>query len=241
MKTPLITLGLATLLALAPTALLRSAEPAASAAPAGLDQKTLDKRTAPILKDLALGDAAKEAAVRAILEPHFQALHTWHEKNDAGLKALWNQWAEARSPEKKNDAHAATVSRQIDETYATFRPQHDAFLAALKTVLASAQIDAVKDSLTKSPGLKRTYDAYLQIVPQFTEAQKTFVREKLEIAREQAMDAQTNKEKADLFKKQKIQVEAYIDAAGYDWKKSYAAFVAKLNGKNPPEKPAPEN
>ena len=206
------------------------AQPAADAADAvsaTLDQRTLDKRTAPILKDLKLGDSALETRVRAVLAPHFQALTAWHAANDAALKSLWTAWAEARSTGNKDEAAAAKVGEKIDAVYATFRPQHDAFLTALATQLSPAQVIAVKDSLTKSPGLQRTYDAYLEMVPRFTDADKAFIREKLTVAREQAMDALTNKEKAELFKRQKIQVQTYMNEHGYDYEKSYVAWIEK--------------
>ncbi|MFO1449724.1 MAG: DUF3826 domain-containing protein [Opitutaceae bacterium] len=214
----------------APTPNTVPAAPAASAAPAiprQLDAPTLEKRVAPILKELALKESDRETAVKATLMAHFQALQAWHADHDAELAALWARWAEARSGEK-DENKAAGIGRDIDRVYASFQPEHAAFLASLAVSLSARQIDTVKDVLTRSPGLKRTYDAYLQIVPHLTEADKTFIFDKLRVAREHAMDAITNKEKANLFKRQKVQIEAYIDAKGYDWKKSYAAYVARL-------------
>ncbi|MBL9206513.1 MAG: DUF3826 domain-containing protein [Opitutaceae bacterium] len=202
----------------------------AAAAPAilrQLDAPTLEKRVTPILKELALKESDREATVKATLMAHFQALQAWHADHDAELAALWARWAEARSGEK-DENKAAGIGRDIDRVYASFQPEHAAFLASLAVSLSARQIDTVKDVLTRSPGLKRTYDAYLQIVPHLTEADKTFIFDKLRVAREHAMDAITNKEKANLFKRQKVQIEAYIDAKGYDWKKSYAAYVARL-------------
>jgi hypothetical protein len=213
---------------------LRAAEPAS----ASLDQHTLDKRINPILKDLALGDAAKEARVRAILEPHFQSLQAWHVAHDAALAALWTQWAGARATAHQDEVKAAGIVQQIDQVYGSFRPAHDALLTALSAVLTPAQVDAVKDSLTKSPGVKRTFDAYLQVIPNLTSTQKEFILGKLQVARERAMDAISDKEKADIFKTQKVQVEAYIDAQGYDWKKSYKDFVAKVKAQTDAAKPA---
>jgi O6-methylguanine-DNA--protein-cysteine methyltransferase len=213
----------------------------AAASGAELDQKTLDKRTAPLFKALALDDAAKTARVRAILEPHFQALQVWHAKHDDAIAALWTQWSAARSAKKPDEAKAAEIVQQINDVYASFQPRHDGFLSSLAAVLTPTQIDVVKNVLTRSPGLKRTYDTYLQIIPELTPAQKEFVLEKLTVARERAMDAITDKEKASIFKTQKIQIEAYFVAQGYNWKKAYAAYVTKLNtqaGAPKTEKPA---
>jgi hypothetical protein len=215
---------------------LRAADSATS-----LDQHTLDKRINPILTDLALRDAATEARIRAILEPHFQALHTWHAANDLTTTELWKQWADARATVHQDGVRAAEIAGQINQVYASFRPAHEGLLTSLAAVLSPAQVDAVKDSLTKSPGMKRTYDAYLQVVPNLTDAQKEFIQEKLRLARERAMDAIADKEKANIFKTQKVQIEAYIDAQGYDWKKSYTAFVAKMKAQTDAVKAAKKN
>jgi hypothetical protein len=201
--------------------------------PRRLDAATLEKRVAPILKELALKETDRQSEVRSVLVDHFQALQEWHAEHDAELAALWTRWAEARSG-AKDEVKAAAIGREIDQVYASFQPEHASFLARLASSLTARQIDTVKDVLTRSPGLKRTYNAYLQIVPQMTEADKTFIYEKLRVAREQAMDAITNKEKANLFKRQKVQIEAYIDSKGYDWKKSYAAYVARLEAEKKP-------
>lgn len=215
----------------APVASRASVAPAPT--PRRLDAATLEKRVAPILKELALKETDRQAEVRSVLIDHFQALQEWHADHDAELAGLWTRWAEARSG-AKDETKAAAIGREIDQVYASFQPEHAAFLARLASSLSARQIDTVKDVMTRSPGLKRTYDAYLQIVPHMTEADKTFIYEKLRVAREQAMDAITNKEKANLFKRQKVQIEAYIDAKGYDWKKSYAAYVARLEAEKKP-------
>ena len=51
-----------------------------------------------------------------------------------------------------------------------------AFLAALAREISAEQIEAIKNSLTRSPGMDRTANAYIEMIPQFTEADKAFVR-----------------------------------------------------------------
>lgn len=201
-------------------------EVATSASVPAIDQPTRDKRIAPIVKELKLGEA-DETKVRTALEPFFTAMAAWHREVDPQLAALWSQWSEARGTAQPNEAKAAEFGQQIDAIYAGFRPKHDAMVKALGEVLSAAQIEAVKNAMTRSPGLERTYKAYLEIVPTLTEAQKSFIREKLLVAREQAMDTTTDKEKVNLFKKQKVQVQEYIQNQGYDWKTLYKAFASK--------------
>ncbi len=207
------------------------AEAAAATPAAAAKPSKSPERAAKVLKDLKLTDGAKEEKVRTILVTHFDALQAWHETHDAEINPLWTKWAAARSAEKKDEAAAAKVGEQIDAVYADFKPEHDVFLTNLGKELTPAQIEAVKNSLTRSPGLERTYNAYLEMVPQFTDKDKAFIREKLTIAREQAMDTTADKEIVNLFKRQKVLCEAYIDAQGYDYRKSYEAFAAKGKAK----------
>lgn len=205
-----------------------AAEPGkASTPPASLDAKTLDKRVAPLLKAVALDDVVKAQKVRVALETHFQALQAWHAENHAKLAEFWSSWSGARSG-AKDELHAALIGHKIDGLYATFAAKRQDFLNRLSQELSPEQIEKIKNQMTYSPGLQRTYDAYLKIVPQATESDKTYFWQTLWIAREKALDAISNKEKADQFKRQKVLIEAYIDAQGYDWKKSYAAYVDSL-------------
>jgi hypothetical protein len=187
------------------------------------------RRTTALLKELKLTDAAREARVRTILESHFVAMEEWHASHDSALAPLWSEWAARRSPPEKDEAAAAKVGEKIDAIYASFRPRRDAFLAALRQELSPAQIDTIKNSLTRSPGMDRTANAYIEMIPQFTDADKAFVRERFAMAREQAIDTTTGKEIEAFFKRQKVVVEAYIDDHGYDYRKSREAWVAKIN------------
>ena len=89
---------------------------------------------------------------------------------------------------------------QIDAVYATFKPQHDAFIAKLATVLAPEQIEAVKDALTINK-VKITYHAYGEIFHGLTDEQNAFILKKLTAAREEAIDAGAMTEKSAFFKK----------------------------------------
>jgi hypothetical protein len=196
------------------------------------------RRTAALLKELKLTDAAQEAKVRSVLESHFVAMEEWHASHDSALTPLWSEWAARRSPPEKDEAAAAKVGEKIDAIYASFRPRRDAFLAALGQELSPAQIDTIKNSLTRSPGMDRTANAYIEMIPQFTAADKAFVHERFAMAREQAIDTTTGKEVEAFFKRQKVVVEAYIDEKGYDYRKSREAWITKMNAANAATKAA---
>jgi hypothetical protein len=203
-----------------------AAENAAPAATAP-KQSQSERRAAALLNELKLTDAGQEARTRAILESHLVVMEKWHAANDAALNALWADWNAERS--KPNRGDAAKVGEKIDAVYAGFRPQRDAFLAALAKEITPAHIETIKNSLTRSPGMDRTANAYIEMIPQFTEADKAFVRGRFAIAREQAIDTTTGKEIEAFFKRQKDIVEAYIDEKGYDYRKSREIWIARSN------------
>ncbi|HEX2852860.1 MAG TPA: DUF3826 domain-containing protein [Opitutaceae bacterium] len=206
-----------------------NAAPASSPAAAATAPKpsASERRATNLVKGLKLTDAATEAKTRAILESHFTAMEQWHAVNDPALTQLWSEWTTARNQPTK--VEAAKVGEKIDAIYATFRPQHDAFLAALAKEISPANIESIKNSLTNSPGMDRTANAYIEMIPQFTDADKAFVRSRFALAREQSIDTTTGKEIVAFFKRQKDIVEAYIDEKGYDYQKSRAAWVAKTD------------
>jgi len=198
---------------------------AAASDKADHDQASLDKHIKPVLAALNLNDAVKEAKVHDILAGQLQALHIWHAANDAQIKPLWNAFNKARSMQSVTTANAALA--QIDGAYATFKPQHDKFIADLSAVLSPAQVETVEDVLTVNK-VKVTYDVYLQIFPTLTDAQKAVVLQDLKSAREQAIDCESMTEKSAFFKKYKIIAEDdYLTGQGYDPKQARKDFAAK--------------
>ena len=103
------------------------------------EQASLDKHIKPVLGALKLDDAAKEAKVHDILAAQIKALRAWHAENDAQIKPLWNAFNKARSAQNVTNANAALA--KIDGVYATFKPQHDKFLADLGSVLTPEQVE----------------------------------------------------------------------------------------------------
>ncbi len=195
-----------------------------SSTPEERDQATFEKHIKPVIDALKLTDAAKAAKVHDIMVAQFTAWKSWHDQNDAQIKELWNKFNKARSA--LNETNADDALAQIDAVYATFKPQHDAFIAKLGTVLTPAQIETVEDALTIKK-VEVTYHAYGEIFHGLTDEQNAFILAKLKAAREEAIDAGQMTEKSAFFKKYKIQIEAYLTAQGYDVKQSYKDFVAK--------------
>lgn len=186
-------------------------------------QSRLERHIDGLINAAKLEGEASEEKARQIMADHFPRLWAWHELHDAELAALWGQWSEARSTPNKDEAKAAGFTDQIAEVYKSFQPQHDRFVKQLSEELTPEQVDAVKDRLTRSPGMMRTYNAYYAVIPEMTEEQKAYILENFKKAREEGMDTSASKEVADIFKKYKVLNEAYINEQGYDWAARYKA------------------
>lgn len=210
-----------------------------AAVTADREKATLEKHIKPVLAALNLADADKAAKVHDILAGQFQTLKLWHAQNDAAIKDLWNEFNKARS--KMNATNADAALAKMDGIYATFKPQHEKFLADLSTVLTPEQVELVKDALTINK-VKVTYNVYLQIFPTLTDAQKAVVLQDLKAAREQAIDCESMIEKSAFFKKYKIEIEdKYLTAQGYDPKQARKDFAAKQKADAVGKKPVDEN
>jgi hypothetical protein len=212
--------------------------PNTAANPADKEQAAPDKHIKPVLAALTLTDPAQEEKVHDILAAQFKALRSWHADNDAQIKPLWNEFNRARSAQNVTNANATLA--KIDAVYATFKPEHDKFLADLASVLSPAQVETVEDALTVNK-VKVTYDVYLQIFPTLTEAQKAVVLQDLKSARGQAIDCEAMTEKSAFFKKYKILIEDdYLTAQGFDPKRARKDFAAKSKADAAAKKPADE-
>ncbi len=202
-----------------------SPQNAATATATAKERTAADKHSKAILAALNLADSTKEAQVREALSAWFAALKSWHAANDAQIQALWKEFNDARPAQNVTNANAALD--KIAGAYASLKPQHEKFLSDLSAVLTPTQVETVKDVLTVNK-VKVTYDAYLQIFPNLTDAQKTVVLEDLKAAREEAIDCESMTEKSAFFKKYKIKIEDdYLTAQGYDPKQARKDFAAK--------------
>ena len=187
-------------------------------------QATLDKHANPILAALNLNDANKETAVKAALAEYLGELDAWHKQNDAQAKAAWAGFNKAHG--KKDEAATGAADAKINDTYASFKPDHDKFIASLSTVLTLEQIESVEDTLSINK-VKITYNVYQQIFPNLTPEQNAFFMKNLKQAREDSLNAAAMTEKSAFFKEYKTKIEAYLTAQGYDVKQAYKDFGAK--------------
>jgi hypothetical protein len=98
-------------------------------------------------------------------------------------------------------------------------------LRALREEVGEEQTTELLDLITRSPGAKRTYDAYVAMVPEMTNEEKAILWERMVNAREDALAAWSDGQVAKIFKKYKVRNEASIDDFGYGYRERYQAWA----------------
>lgn len=180
--------------------------------------QTIEHRTEDILKVLALKDAAKTARVHDAIILQYRSLRA----RDAAVGA------KLRETGKTNDAAAARSGL----TRSLSKPLHEWFVGVLALDLTPEQVDTVKDQMTFNK-VKVTFDAYCNIIPNLTDADKAKIQELLKAAREEAVDGGSAGEKSAAFQKYKDQINEYLNANGHDVAKAYQEWEAKLAAQKP--------
>jgi hypothetical protein len=174
--------------------------------------QTIEHRVEDILKALALKDAAKASRVHDAIILQYRSLRT----RDAAIGAKLKESGNTNADSAARAALAGSLSK----------PLHEWFLSVLALDLTPEQVDAVKDQMTYNK-VKVTFDAYCNIVPNLTEADKTKIKDLLTAAREEAMDGGSAGEKSAVFQKYKDQINGYLNANGHDVAKAYKDWEAK--------------
>lgn len=188
-------------------------------------QKRVEAKTSRLLESLKLEDAGKAARVKTIFGEWLVTLWDWHQKNDPQLKELWAQWAQSRSVVPKDEFPGEVIAHRIEEVYSSLLPAYEAFIERLSKELTAEQIDALKESWSRSPGMRRTYNAFLEIAPDLTEEQKQVVLSHMMRAREAAMLTDADKEIVNIYKRHKVKVETYIGSL--EWAKLHRAYAKR--------------
>lgn len=174
---------------------------------------SIEKRTADILQLLMLNNPDKSNRVHAAVISQYRALRARDEAIDTMFKALSKG---ADGIETNRTDVVRILSRQL----------HDRFIAKLSADLTPEEVGKVKDKMTYNK-VQVTYDAYCAIVPGLTDKEKARILEVLKEAREEAMDGGSADEKSAIFQKYKDQINAYLNANGYDVAKAYRDWDAK--------------
>lgn len=177
-------------------------------------------RAAKIVEKVELEDSTKAKQVQDLIAAQYYHLNTLDEVSEATIKKIK---ASALPEEEQNS--------QIEALKAAQKPQvdslHMAYIKALAERLSEAQIDEVKNGMTYHV-FPNTYAAFLDMLPELTEAQKKYIWDALYEAREHAMDAGSSKEKHGWFGKYKGRINNFLAKEGYDLNKRSKEWQERL-------------
>jgi hypothetical protein len=161
---------------------------------------------------LGLADSSVGLRSRDIIAGQYRDLNAIYTERDARIKAVKDR---PGVDKQAVDSVKKTAGEDADRKIAQL---HGQFLARLSGELSSAQVEGVKDGMTYNV-LHITYRAYLEMLPDLTEEQKTRILADLTEAREHAMDAESSEKKHAWFGKYKGRINNYLSAAGIDMKR----------------------
>jgi hypothetical protein len=225
MKRSFLTFGIMAVIAGSTAARLEAAEPFQTAAASAVDdttRKQAEQKAERIVAGLKLADADKRAKVKTIAADWLGAMLSWHKEHDVRLAPLWSQWNQARAVVPKDEFPGEVIAHQIDDVYASLKPAYEDFIRRLSAELSAEQVDAIKENWSRSPGMMRTYNAYLETVPDLTEKDKEVIKARMLMAREAAMLTDADKEIVAIYKRHKVKVEQYVGTL--EWAKLHRAF-----------------
>jgi len=188
-------------------------------------RKKFDQKARKIVESLKLTEAGKAAKVKAIASDWLAVMMTWHKEHDAELNRLWGEWNKARSVVPKDEFPGEVIAHQIDTVYASLKPAYADYMKRLSAELTAEQVDAIKESWSRSPGMTRTYNAYLEIVSDLSAKDKEVIKARLLMARDAAMLTDADKEIVAIYKRHKVKVEQYVGTL--EWAKLHKAFAER--------------
>ena len=179
--------------------------------------QTIEKRATNILGGLALNDTAKAARVQDAIKAQYRYLRARDEALDTMFSTLAKN---APGVESNRGAVVKILSKQL----------HGQFITKLSADLTPEQMDQVKDKMTYNK-VKVTYDAYCEIVPKLTDAEKAQILEQLKAAREEAIDGGSADEKTAIFQTYKDKINAMLGDHGHNVSQSIKDWEAKQEAK----------
>jgi hypothetical protein len=192
-------------------------------------QRDVARKGERLARQLELNDPSKTQKVAALITEHFGRLWAWDQQVQEKLDAAWAAWDAARdnSNGKQKDELKALVimTEKIDPIYAEFEPQIQGLLRHLRKEIGDDKTNELVDFITRVPGAKRTYDAYVSMVPEMTDEQKAIIWDRMAQAREDALAAWSDGQIVKIFKKYKVRNEMSVDHFGYGYQKRYKAWA----------------
>jgi hypothetical protein len=196
-----------------------------TAAPDEATRKKAEQKAGKLVDSLNLTDTEKASKAKAVAAEWLVVMIGWHKEHDAELAGLWGEWNKARAVVPKDEFPGEVIAVKIEGVYASLKPAYDDVIRRLSAELTPEQVDALKESWSRSPGMTRTYNSYLEIVPDLTEKDKQVIKDRMLLAREAAMLTDADREIVSIYKRHKVKVEQYVGTL--QWSKLHKAYAER--------------
>lgn len=183
----------------------------------------LKARAGKIVDKLDLKSDEEKIKVTNIVAKQYWDVNKIHD----GKAALIKEAKAANLTKAKLEKAKAKFEKKAD---AKLAKTHSKYIKRLNKNLSPEQVDGVKDGMTYGV-CPNTYNGYLDMLPDLTEAQKVQIKEWLVEAREHAMDAGSSDEKHKWFGKYKGRINNYLSKEGYDLNKASKEWHERLKAK----------
>jgi hypothetical protein len=183
-------------------------------------QKVIKDRTAKIVNTLNIENTVLYDKVHQQLMDQYFQLNAIHDLSKATITTIK---ANTISKEEIDEA----IKNESSKKAILLKQLHGNFITKLAASLTTAQIEKVKDGMTYKV-LPVTWNAYLEMLPNLTQAQKDKMYAWLVEARELAMDEGSSEKKHEVFGKYKGKINNYLSAAGYNMKAEGEAWAKRI-------------
>jgi hypothetical protein len=192
-------------------------------------RRDVDNKGKRLAEQLGLSDQSQTQRAAELITEHFGRVWAWNQQVREELDAAWAAWDAARDNtggKQKDELKALSVmTEQVDPIYAEFAPQIQGLLRGLRKEIGEEKTTELMDLITRSPGAKRTFDAYVAMVPEMTDEEKAILWGRMAQAREDALAAWSDGQIVKIFKKYKVRNEFSIDYFGYGYRERYEAWA----------------
>ncbi len=182
--------------------------------------EVVSQRAAKIVNNLELEDTTKAKLVQDIVAAQYYRLNEVHDANKNKIDALKETGLPESELNAKIDELKSAQEIEVDKLKNTY-------IETLSAQLTQKQVDEIKDGMTYHV-LPKTYAAFLDMIQDLTEEQKTYIMNALVEAREHAISAGSSKEKHGWFGKYKGRINNYLAKEGYDLNKLSKEWQERL-------------
>jgi DNA mismatch repair ATPase MutS len=180
--------------------------------------ETITSRSQKIIQSAELQHLTSSDILLNELVNFYDKINTNAEKYEKKLAAL----------KSEPNAKQLEIDKIKMESDSQAKRIYSSFLKNISEHANNQQIEALVDGVTYGL-LNRTYNAYLDMIPQLKAEEKKMIKDMLLEARDLAVIASDSKERHAAFGKYKGRINNYLSKEGYDLKKEGDKWKERIN------------